>query len=147
MFEKFTEKALNVVSEAQQIAQEMNSEYILSEHLLLALTKEARGVSLKIFKMYNISYETLSEEINKNLEITAKKTSGVANFSTHVKNLLKNALDLANRSGNPSILYEHLFLSVINDKNSNNVKALENLGFNVYAAKTLLEKLVQKKTK
>ena len=57
MFEKFTEKALNVVSEAQTIAQEMNSEYILSEHLLLALAKEARGVSLKIFKMYNMSYE------------------------------------------------------------------------------------------
>lgn len=147
MFEKFTEKALNVVSEAQLIAQEMNSEFILSEHLLLALAKEARGVSLKIFKMYGITYESLAEEIEKNLEITTKTTSGVANFSHHVKTLLKNALDLANRSGNPSILYEHLFLSVITDKNSNNVKTLENLGFNVYASKTLLEKLVQKKVK
>ncbi len=147
MFEKFTEKALNVVSEAQAIAQEMNSEYILSEHLLLALAKEARGVSLKIFKMYNISYETLRDEIVKNLDITQKTTSGTPNFSMHVKNLLKNTLDLANRSGNQSILYEHLFLAVINDRNSNNVKTLEKLGFNVFAARTLLEKLVQRKTK
>ena len=147
MFEKFTEKALNVVSEAQAIAQEMNSEYILSEHLLLALAKEARGVSLKIFKMYNISYESLYDEIIKNLDITKKTTAGTPNFSMHVKNLLKNTLDLANRSGNPSILYEHLFLAVINDRNSNNVKTLEKLGFNVFAAKTLLEKLVQRKTK
>lgn len=147
MFEKFTEKALNVVSEAQAIAQEMNSEYILSEHLLLALAKEARGVSLKIFKMYNISYESLYGEIIKNLDITKKTTAGTPNFSMHVKNLLKNTLDLANRSGNPSILYEHLFLAVINDRNSNNVKTLEKLGFNVFAAKTLLEKLVQRKTK
>ena len=147
MFEKFTEKALNVVSEAQAIAQEMNSEYILSEHLLLALAKEARGVSLKIFKMYNISYESLYGEIIKNLYIAKKTTAGTPNFSMHVKNLLKNTLDLANRSGNPSILYEHLFLAVINDRNSNNVKTLEKLGFNVFAAKTLLEKLVQRKTK
>lgn len=147
MFEKFTEKALNVVSEAQAIAQEMNSEYILSEHLLLALAKEARGVSLKIFKMYNISYESLYDEIIKNLDITKKTTAGTPNFSMHVKNILKNTLDLANRSGNPSILYEHLFLAVINDRNSNNVKTLEKLGFNVFAAKTLLEKLVQRKTK
>ena len=147
MFEKFTEKALNVVSEAQAIAQEMNSEYILSEHLLLALAKEARGVSLKIFKMYNISYETLRDEIVKNLDITQKTTSGTPNFSMHVKNLLKNTLDLANRSGNQSILYEHLFLAVINDRNSNNVKTLEKLGFNVFAARTLLEKHVQRKTK
>lgn len=147
MFEKFTEKALNVVSEAQAIADEMNSEYILSEHVLLALAKEARGVSLKIFKMYNISYESLYEEISKTLEIKEKCTPGKPNFSDHVKNLLKNALDLAIKSGNPSILYEHLFLSVINDRNSNNVKTLETLGFNVYAAKTLLEKLVQRKMK
>ncbi len=148
MFEKFTEKAINAVAEAQRIAEEMQSEYILSEHLLLALAKEAKGVSLKIFKMYNISYENLYEEICKSIEITAKiHDKAKANFSHHVKDILKRTLDLANKSGNPSILYEHLFLAVITDKHSNNVKTLEKLGFDVYTAKTLLEKLVQKKIK
>lgn len=148
MFEKFTEKAINAVAEAQRIAEEMQSEYILSEHLLLALAKEAKGVSLKIFKMYNISYENLYEEICKSIEITEKiHDKAKANFSHHVKDILKRTLDLANKSGNPSILYEHLFLAVITDKHSNNVKTLEKLGFDVYTAKTLLEKLVQKKIK
>ena len=148
MFEKFTEKAINVVAEAQKIAEEMQSEYILSEHLLLALVREARGVSLKIFKMYNITYENLYEEISKTVEITEKiHDNAKANFSHHVKNILKRTLDLANKSGNPSILYEHLFLAVITDKHSNNVKTLEKMGFDVYTAKSLLEKLVQKKIK
>ena len=148
MFEKFTEKAVNVVAEAQKIAQEMNSEYILSEHLLLALVKEAKGIPLKIFKNYNITYDDLYDEINKTLEITkAKSPDAVPNFSHHVKNILKHTLDIANKSGNPSILYEHLFLAVISDKNSNNVKTLETLGFDIYAARTLLQKLVQKKVK
>ncbi len=148
MFEKFTEKAINVVAEAQKIAEEMQSEYILSEHLLLALVREARGVSLKIFKMYNITYENLYDEISKNIEITEKiHNNAKANFSHHVKNILKRTLDLANKSGNPSILYEHLFLAVITDKHSNNVKTLEKMGFDVYTAKSLLEKLVQKKIK
>jgi len=148
LFEKFTEKAINAVAEAQRIAEEMQSEYILSEHLLLALAKEAKGVSLKIFKMYNISYENLYEEICKSIEITEKiHDNAKANFSHHVKDILKRTLDLANKSGNPSILYEHLFLAVITDKHSNNVKTLEKLGFDVYTAKTLLEKLVQKKIK
>ena len=148
MFEKFTEKAINAVAEAQKIAQEMNSEYILSEHLLLALVKEAKGIPLKIFKNYNISYEALLDEISINLEISkAKSPNIVPNFSHHVKNILKHALDIANKSGNPSILYEHLFLAVINDKNSNNVKTLEKLGFDIYASRTLLQKLVQKKVK
>ena len=148
MFEKFTEKAINVVAEAQKIAEEMQSEYILSEHLLLALVREARGVSLKIFKMHNITYENLYEEISKTVEITEKiHDNAKANFSHHVKNILKRTLDLANKSGNPSILYEHLFLAVITDKHSNNVKTLEKMGFDVYTAKSLLEKLVQKKIK
>ncbi len=148
MFEKFTEKAINVVAEAQKIAEEMQSEYILSEHLLLALVREAKGVSLKIFKMYNITYENLYDEISKNIEITEKiHNNAKANFSHHVKNILKRTLDLANKSGNPSILYEHLFLAVITDKHSNNVKTLEKMGFDVYTAKSLLEKLVQKKIK
>lgn len=129
MFEKFTEKAINAVAEAQKIAEEMESEYILSEHLLLALVREAKGVSLKIFKMYNITYENLYDEICKNIEITAKiHDNAKANFSHHVKTILKKTLDLANKSGNPSILYEHLFLAVITDKHSNNVKTLEKWG-------------------
>lgn len=148
MFEKFTEKAVNVVAEAQKIAQQMNSEYILSEHLLLALVKEAKGISLKIFKNYDITYEDLYEEISRNIEISkALSHNNVPNFSHHVKNILKHTLDLANKSGNPSILYEHLFLAVISDKNSNNVKSLEKMGFDIYSSRTLLEKLVQKKIK
>lgn len=148
MFEKFTEKAINAVAEAQKIAEEMQSEFILSEHLLLALVREAKGVSLKIFKMYNITYENLYEEICKNIEITARiHDNAKANFSHHVKNILKKTLDLAKKSGNPTILYEHLFLAVITDKHSNNVNTLEKMGFDVYTAKNLLEKLVQKKIK
>lgn len=148
MFERFTEKAVNVVSRAQEIAKEMNSASVQSEHLLLALCAEAKGVSLKIFRMYNITYEQLFNEISKVIELkSAKEPDDVPNFSHHVKILLKDTLDLAVKSGNPTILYEHLFLSVINDKNSNNVKTLEKLGFDVKTARTLLEKLVQKKTK
>lgn len=148
MFERFTEKAVNVVSKAQEIACEMNSACVLSEHLLLALCAEAKGVSLKIFKMYNITYEKLFDEISKVIEIKpAKGKDEVPNFSHHVKILLKDTLDLAVKSGNPTILYEHLFLSVINDKHSNNVRTLEKLGFDISTARGLLEKLVQKKTK
>jgi len=148
LFERFTEKAVNVVSKAQEIAAGMNSDSVLSEHLLLALLAEAKGVSLKIFKMYGVTYDKLYDSISKVIEIKpADKGSGVTNFSHHVKILLKDTLDLAVKSGNLTILYEHLFLTVISDKRSNNVKCLEELGFDIPTARSLLTKLVQKKTK
>ena len=148
MLEKFTEKAINVVSTAQKCANEMHSANIVSEHLLLALFLEAKGIPLKIFKSYDITYENLFKEVTESLDIDHNISTGKTPvFSLHLKELLKNALDLANKSGNPSILYEHLFLAVINDRKSNNVRILEKLGFDVVKSKILLEKLVQRKTK
>lgn len=148
MFEKFTEKAINVVSQSQFIAKEIGASKVKPEHLLLALVKEAKGISLKIFKSYNINYESLKEEVLKIENSTNfSMQQQTLPFDNEYKEILKNTLDLANKSGNPTILYEHLFLAVISDKKSNNVKILENMGFDIYKSKTLLEKLVQKKTK
>lgn len=148
MLEKFTEKAVNVVSTAQKCANEMHSANIVSEHLLLGLYLEAKGIPQKIFKSYNIDYKDLYSEVEASLNINQNiSTDKTPVFSTHLKELLKNALDLANKSGNPAILYEHLFLAVINDRKSNNVRILEKLGFDIVKSKILLEKLVQRKTK
>lgn len=148
MFEKFTEKAINVVSQSQSIAKELGAAKVTPEHLLLSLMKEAKGISLKIFKSYDIDYENLEAAVLKysNLNISKALPENLP-FDDEYKEILKNTLDLANKSGNPTILYEHLFLAVISDKKSNNVKILENLGFDIYKSKSLLEKLVQKKIK
>lgn len=149
MFEKFTEKAINVVSASQENAKIGGASIVAPENLLLALFDEAKGISLKIFKSYDITHEKLVKEIGKYISLTGGKTvqNQTLPFDDEYKEILKKALDLANKSGNPTILYEHLFLSVITDKKSNNVKILEDLGFDIYKSKSLLEKLVQKKTK
>ncbi len=149
MFEKFTEKAINVVSASQENAKLAGATIVAPENLLLALFDEAKGISLKIFKSYDITHEKLVKEIGKYISLTGGKTvqNQTLPFDDEYKEILKKALDLANKSGNPTILYEHLFLSVITDKKSNNVKILEDLGFDIYKSKSLLEKLVQKKTK
>lgn len=147
MFERFTEKAINVVSASQDVAKEAGARMVGPEYLLLALFDEAKGIPLKLFKSYDITREKLLAEIDKYQHFTSFQQSGNLPFDDEYKEILKKALDLANKSGNPTILYEHLFLSVLSDKKSNNVKILEDLDFDIYKSKTLLEKLVQKKTK
>ena len=149
MFEKFTEKAINVVSSSQNTAKEMGLKKVSPEILLLALFDEAKGIALKIFKSYDITREKLTDEIKKYVNINLSQPAQLQTlpFDNEYKEILKKSLDLANKSGNPTILYEHLFLSAISDKKSNNVKILEDLGFDIYKSKNLLEKLVQKKIK
>lgn len=144
MFEKFTEKAANAVIASQKAAKDLKSPCIMPEHLLLSLVQEAKGISLMIFKSYNITPDVIEGEVRKYIP-ASQQTNSV--FSVEYKELLKNTLDLANKSGNPAILYEHLFLALINSPNSNCVKILEDLGFDINKSRILLKKLVQKKTK
>ena len=55
MFERFTEKAINVVIEAQSLAKEHGFSEVTPEHVLFALINQAKGVSLKIFRMNNLT--------------------------------------------------------------------------------------------
>ena len=146
MFERFTEKAINAVSESQRIAKELKSSEVAPEHLLLALVSEAKGVSLKLFRMYNITFDVLKDEVLNYLNPTFKQSENIP-FSHNVKEILKRTLDLASKSGNQNILFEHLFLSVITDKNSNIQSILEKFDFGVANAREILTKLVQKKIK
>ena len=146
MFERFTERAVNVVSESQRLSQVMGCTQISPEHLLLALVNEAKGVSLKLFRMYGVSSERLQPEIAKYVNISTKRYENLT-FSKSYKEILKRTLDLANKSGNNNILFEHLFLSVITDKNSNIQNILDKFHFDYYAARDILTKLVQRKIK
>ena len=145
MFEKFTERAINVVSESQHYAKELGCSEVTTEHLLLALVSEARGVSLKLFRMYGITVDNIKKQIvvqNSN----AKNLKNIP-FSHAYKDILKHTLDVATSSGNNNVLFEHLFLSILSEKNINVHRILENYDFNFSSAKELLVKLVQKKIK
>ena len=117
MFERFTEKAVNAVSESQRLAKELKSAEVCPEHLLLALVSEAKGVSLKLFRMYNVTFENMQKDVLKYVTPALRPSENIP-FSHSYKDLLKRTLDLASKSGNQNILFEHLFLSIITDKNS-----------------------------
>ena len=118
MFEKFTEKALNVIVEAQNIAIYDHSDKVLSEHLLLALIKETKGFCAKIFKSYNLTYERLAEEIYLTLNMEEADMNSSIPFSEDFKRILQQTMDLVEKSGSPTVHYEHLVLAAINDKHS-----------------------------
>lgn len=146
MFERYTERAVNVVFEAQKFAKEMNCAEVRPEHLLLALVAQAKGVSLKLFRMCGITTDVIRKEIELCSEKSQEKTNNLP-FNIEAKEILKHTVDLANKSGNNNILFEHLFLSVISAKTLNIVNILEKFNFDIYGAKDILTKLVQKKIK
>lgn len=146
MFERFTELAINTVYEAQDCALKSGCSEVYIEHLLVAIVKNAKGISLRMFRNTNITPDKIEEDIKVYTSPTSKNYT-VINFNKGFKELLKHALDLATKSGNSNILFEHLFLSLLADKSGHVQEILEKYDFNIMQAKDILNKLVQKKTK
>lgn len=146
MFEKFTELAINTVYDAQNCAIELGTSEVYVEHLFYAIVNNAKGISLRLFRNSNIDSEVAKSEIKTYISPTTKNYV-VVPFNNEFKTLLKSALDLAKKSGNSNILYEHLFLALLNTKNSNIQEILDKYEFDVFKAKDILTRLVQKKIK
>lgn len=146
MFERFTEKAINAVIESQSIAKELYCSEVLPEHLLLALIKQAKGVSLKIFRMYGLDSDIIKKELTSTINNNKTLNENII-FSNNVKNILKRTLDLASKSGNQNILFEHLFLAIITDKNIEIQCILNKFNFDINSTIGILTKLVHKKIK
>ena len=146
MFERFTELAINTVYEAQDSAIQSGCSEVFTEHLLVAIVKNAKGISLRMFRNSDITAEKIEEDI-KTFTSPTSKNYVVVTFNKGLKEVLKHALDLATKSGHSNILFEHLFLSLLANKTSHVQEILEKYDFDIIKAKEILNKLVQKKIK
>ena len=97
MLEKFTEKAVNVIIEARNTASELGSSEVKPEHILIALVKQAKGISLKLFKMWNISEETLLNKLG--IEYSNSIREREVPFGKECKEILKRTMDFAKKNG------------------------------------------------
>ncbi|HXQ00850.1 MAG TPA: Clp protease N-terminal domain-containing protein, partial [Solirubrobacteraceae bacterium] len=59
MFERFTERARQVVVLAQEEARTLKHNYIGTEHILLGLVHEGQGVAAKALESLGISLEAV----------------------------------------------------------------------------------------
>ena len=146
MFERFTEQAINTVYDAQNYAIKWGSSEVYIGHLFCAIVHNAKGISLRLFRNGGINSVNIEEEVRNYISPTNKNYAAVP-FNNNVKVLLKQTLDLASRFGDKYILYEHLFLSLLNTKNTCVNEILGKYNFDIFNAKEILNKLVQKKTK
>ncbi len=69
----FTKRAERVLRVAAAEAERFKSGVIGTEHLLLALMKDAEGVAAQVLQSYNITYEMIREEVENNLKGSSKE--------------------------------------------------------------------------
>ena len=127
MIYKFTTRAKKAIDAANDVAVELNHNYIGSEHILYGLVKEGSGVASKILENQDITGIKIKNEIidliGNGDEIT--KTFG---FTPRAKRVLENSYMEAKKSGNDYIGTENLLIGILREGDSIAVRILLNLG-------------------
>ncbi len=138
MFERFTERGRKVIIYAKEEAEKRQSDYLGTEHLLLAVLRENDGLPAAILKRMGITPEEVRMEIERNMpQGTNLLTFGDIPFTPRAKRVLELAVEEARLLGHNYIGSEHILLGIIREEEGIGGKILRNFGANLLGARQL----------
>ncbi len=128
MFERFTDRARNVVVLAQDEARMLNHNYIGTEHILLGLIHESRGIAAKALEAAGIGLEPARQRVAEIIGPGQLAPSGHIPFTPRAKKILELSLREALQLSHNYIGTEHILLGLIREGDGVAVHVLADLG-------------------
>ena len=147
MFERYTERARRVLFFARYEASQLGSHSIESEHLLLGLIREGKGLTSRIFARSHLSLENIRKEIEGRTVFREKLSTSVEiPFSTETKRVLQHAAEEADRLLHNYIGTEHLLLGILREERSVASSILSEKGMRLNTVREDIVQLLNEKT-
>src|ERR1700729_1395052 len=115
MFERFTERARQVVVLAQEEARTLKHNYIGTEHILLGLLREEEGLAARVLESLDITVERVRAQVVRIVGSGEEVTSGQLPFTPRAKKVLELALLEALSLGHNYIGTEHILLGLVRE--------------------------------
>ncbi len=115
MFERFTERARQVVVLAQDEARTLKHNYIGTEHILLGLLREEEGVAARVLDSLDIEVEEVRAQVARIVGQGHEPTAGAIPFTPRTKKVLELALREALSLGDNYIGTEHVLLGLVSE--------------------------------
>lgn len=129
MFDKFTNRAKQVIKLAKKEAQRMNHNYLGTEHILLGLLKLGQGVAVNVLRNLNVDFDAVRAEVEKLVGFGPEiQVYGDPALTGKVKKVFEHANDEAIQLGHNYVGTEHLLLSLLRQPDGVAAQVLQNLG-------------------
>lgn len=132
MFDKFTNRAKQVIKLAKKEAQRMNHNYLGTEHLLLGLLKLGQGIAVNVLRNMSIDYDIVRAEVEKLVGFGPElQLYGDPALTGKVKKVIEFANEEAVALSHNYVGTEHLLLGLIRQSDGVAAQVLENLNVNL----------------
>ncbi|MBI4186182.1 MAG: ATP-dependent Clp protease ATP-binding subunit [Chloroflexi bacterium] len=145
-FEKFSERARRVLTRAQEEAQNLNHNYIGTEHILLGLVHEEEGVAARVL----VELGTSLSKVRSTLEFTMgrgdKPSAGEIGLTPSAKKAIELAIDEARNFGHNYIGTEHLMLGLLRQGEGIAVSVLNSFGITLERTRNEINNVLSRGT-
>ncbi len=112
-FQKFTQKSVEAVNEAQSIAREYGNQELREEHVLSALVDSKDGLIGGLISKITNNKEAFSKELTNIISRFPKVSGGNMYISQELESVLDDAEKQAERMKDSYVSVEHIFLSML----------------------------------
>ncbi len=147
MFERYTERARRVLFFARYEASQLGSISIETEHLLLGLIREGKGLTSRIFQRSHLSLESIRKDIEGRTVFREKVSTSVEiPFSAETKRVLQYAAEEAERLLHNYIGTEHLLLGLLREERSVAASILIDKGMRLHGVREDIMLLLNEKS-
>jgi ATP-dependent Clp protease ATP-binding subunit ClpC len=132
MFDKFTNRAKQVIKLAKKEAQRLNHNYLGTEHVLLGLLKLGQGIAVNVLRNLNLDYETVRTEVERLVGFGPEiQVYGDPALTGKVKKVFEFANEEAASLNHNYVGTEHLLLALLRQTDGVAAQVLENLNINL----------------
>lgn len=131
--QKFTQKSLEAIGEAQSIAVRNSNQAVDEEHLLLALLLQESGLIPQLLVKMNVDPKTAADKMEQAVNAVPKvQIGGQQADSLYVSQELNKALaeaeQSADRMKDEYVSVEHIFLGILENQNKSVKEIFKSLG-------------------
>jgi ATP-dependent Clp protease ATP-binding subunit ClpC len=128
---KFSSSARRVLSLANQEAERLSHNYVGTEHLLLALTREETSTSGKVLRDLGAKPERVAELVEHISGASKRTPSARPELTPRTKQVVEFARDEAIQLGQGYISADHILLGLLRQTDGVAIDVIKQLGLNV----------------
>jgi hypothetical protein len=134
-FDTFTVQVSRVLARAGEEAQRFQHNFIGTEHLTLALTRERKGVAASVLSNLGVELTKVRSAVEFSLSDTAHSAPAQIGLTPQIKQVIELAVDEARRLNHHHVGLEHLLLGVLREEKGIAAGVLASLGVTLEQAR------------
>ena len=128
VFENYSERGRHTITLAQAEARDLQHHYVGTEHLLIGILAEGRGVAARVLGAYRMTVADARRYVSELVGSGGDPVAGQVPFTPRARNVLLRANRVRLGLGADAVEPEHLLLAVIRDDGGVAARLLSQFG-------------------